>query len=102
MYAAFESQAHLVNPSRIHEVRYEDLVRDPVGEMKRLYDHLELGEFDLLAPKLGAYLKQNDGYRTNTYEVDPELCRRIDDRWGRFMRRYGYCQDEPALVRESS
>ena len=75
MYTAFESQAHLLDPSRIHEVRYEDLVRDPVGEMRRLYEHLDLGEFDLLQPRLDAYLKQNDGYRTNTYEVDPELCR---------------------------
>ena len=101
MYAAFDSQKHHLDPSRLHEVRYEDLVRDPVGEMGKLYEHLNLGEFDMLQPRLDDYLKQNDGYRTNTYEVDPELCRQIDARWGRFMRRYGYCQDEPALARES-
>ncbi len=66
-----------------------------------MYEHLSLGEFDALRPRLDAYLKQNDGYRTNTYEVAPELCRQIDSRWGRFMRRYGYCQEEPALARES-
>jgi hypothetical protein len=100
MYTAFDAQVHLLDRSRIHEVRYEDLVRDPVGEMKRLYDHLDLGEFDQLRPRIDAFLKQNDGYQTNTYSVDPEVCRTIDDRWGPFMRRYGYCKDEPFLVRE--
>ncbi len=102
MYSAFESQKHLLDPSRLHEVRYEDLVRDPVGEMRRLYDHLELGEFETLQPQLAKYLQQNDGYRTNTYEIDAELQREIDRRWGPFMRRYGYCQDEPTLARESA
>jgi omega-hydroxy-beta-dihydromenaquinone-9 sulfotransferase len=101
MYSAFESQKHLLDPSRLHEVRYEDLVRDPVGEMRRLYEHLELGEFEMLQPQLAQYLKQNDGYRTNTYEIDAELQHEIDRRWGPFMRRYGYCP-ESTLARESA
>ena len=48
MYTAFDSQKHLLDPSRLHEVRYEDLVRDPVGEMRKLYEHFDLGEFDML------------------------------------------------------
>ena len=31
----------------------------------------------------------------------PSCAARSTTRWGRFMRRYGYCQDEPALARES-
>ena len=32
-------------------LRYEDLVRDPVAQMRALYDHLGLGGFEELLPK---------------------------------------------------
>ncbi len=102
MYTAFEAQKNLLAPDRLHEVRYEDLVRDPMSEMRQLYDHLALGEFELLEPRLREFCKQNDGYRTNVYSIEDELRGRIDERWGRFMRPYGYCQDEPHLARESA
>jgi hypothetical protein len=100
MYKAFEAQRHLVDPSRIYEVRYEDLVRDQIGEMGKLYEHLELGEFERVLPNLERYVAGVKDYKTNKYEIAPELRSQIDQRWGRFMRRYGYCQ-EPA-ARESA
>jgi hypothetical protein len=101
MYRAFEAQRNLVDPSRIYEVRYEDLVRDQIGEMRKLYEHLDLGEFENVLPQLERYMAGTKDYKTNKYEIAPELRRQIDDRWGRFMRRYGYCQ-ETAAARESA
>ena len=82
MYTAFEAQKHLLAADRLHEVRYEDLVRDPISEMRHLYEHLALGEFELLEPRLQDFCKQNDGYRTNVYSIDDELRGRIDDALG--------------------
>src|SRR5437016_1824027 len=42
MYTKLEQTRSLVHPSRFYELRYEDLVRDPLGEMQALYDHLKL------------------------------------------------------------
>ena len=33
-------------PGRFHELRYEDLVNDPVDELRKVYAGLELGAFD--------------------------------------------------------
>jgi hypothetical protein len=93
MYRAFDAQRALVDPARFHELRYEDLVRDPAGEMRRLYEQLELGDFENLAPQLIQYLSDTKDYKTNRYELPDELRTQIDERWGPFMRRYGYCQD---------
>jgi hypothetical protein len=92
MYDALERDRALVDPARFFEVRYEDLVRDPLGQMQSLYEHLELGEFELLRPKLAAYFADRQDYKTGTYQHEEQLRQRIDDRWGPYMRKYGYCQ----------
>jgi len=92
MYEKFDRDRALVDPSRFFEVRYEDLVRDPIEQMRLLYEHLDLGEFETALPKLRAYFKDREGYRTSTPHISDELRRQIDDRWGKTMRSYGYCQ----------
>jgi hypothetical protein len=90
MYENLEETRHLVEPSRFHEVKYEDLVRDPVGEIRKLYDRLELGGFDEYQPRLEAYLATLKGYETNRYELTDEQRGEIARRWGPVIRRYGY------------
>jgi len=92
MYDAFENQRHLVDADRLIEIRYEDLVADKVGQMRSLYERLSLGEFEKVLPKLEEYLAGVKEYKTNRYQIDPELAARIDQRWGPHMQKYGYCQ----------
>ena len=92
MYEAFQRDRELIDRSRFFEVRYEDLVRDPIEQMRSLYEHLELGEFETALPKLQAYFKDAKDYQTGTYQIPDALREKIDRRWGAYMRRYGYCQ----------
>jgi hypothetical protein len=92
MHAKLEATRHLVDDDHFYQLRYEDLVRDPVREMRALYDHLGLGEFDELRPRLDNYLASVAGYETNRYELKPEMRRRIRQRWGEIIKRYGYDQ----------
>jgi omega-hydroxy-beta-dihydromenaquinone-9 sulfotransferase len=90
MYKKLEEGRRLVEPSRFYELRYEELVQDPLGEMRRLYEHLGLGGFEKVRPRLEEYLAKNKGYRTNKYELAPEVRAEITRRWGDVIRRYGY------------
>src|SRR5262245_40825744 len=72
MYESLEEGRTLVDPSRYHEVRYEDLVRDPMSQMQALYEHLGLGGFDELRPRLKKYLAEHKDYSTNRYQLSPE------------------------------
>ncbi len=96
MYGAFHRDQHLIPESRFFEVRYEDLVRDPIEQMRSLYEHLSLGEFEIARPKLQAYFKDQEDYRTGTYQIPDALREEIDRRWGPHMRQYGYCQQPNA------
>lgn len=90
MYQRLEATRGLVPADRFHELRYEDLVAAPLVEMRKLYERLELGDFDAVLPALERYLEGVKGYRTNRYELEPELEAEITRRWAEPIRRWGY------------
>jgi hypothetical protein len=92
MYEKLEEGRELVHPSRFFELRYEDLVRDPIGQMQALYEQLNLDGFDAYLPRLEAYVNGLSGYETNHYELAPEVRTEITRRWGAVIRRYGYTE----------
>ncbi|HEY7154605.1 MAG TPA: sulfotransferase [Gemmataceae bacterium] len=97
LYARLEQNKHLLAGNRFHEVRYEDLLADPVGQMRLLYERLELEGFERFLPRLKTYLDANSGYKTNRYpELSPELRAEIARRWGHVIQRYGYEGERPA------
>lgn len=94
LYQKIEEDRSLVAPSRFFELRYEDLVDDPIGQLHALYEQLELGDFDRVRPKLEADVARRAGYRTNRYELDDALKAEVERRWGEVIRRYGYGETE--------
>jgi hypothetical protein len=100
LYDRLEQGKRLLRPGRFHELRYEDLTADPVGQMRRLYDALELGGFEEARPHVEEYLAANAGYKTNRYpNLSPQTFAEISRRWGPVIRRYGY--DKGDLSRSS-
>jgi hypothetical protein len=95
MYSAFEAQRDLIDPRRFFEVRYEDLVQDPVSKLRDMYEHLHLGDIGTAMPAIEQYLRTNKDYKRNRFQLDPQIEAEIDRRWGPYMRRYGYCQGAP-------
>jgi len=93
MYRKFEAERSLIPPGRFHELRYEDLVRDPVGQVRAIYEQLDLGDFEQALPALEAYQAEVADYKTNRYEISPELQDEITRHWGDFIRKYGYTRE---------
>lgn len=90
MHQQLQATRSLVPDQRFHELRYEDLVAAPLDEMRKLYDALDLGEFEAVRPALEKYLEGTKDYRTNRYELDPTLEAEITRRWAEPIRQYGY------------
>ncbi len=93
LYEKLEEARPMLNSSRFYELRYEDLVQDPIRQLRTIYDRLELGDFEQVLPKLKQYLAETADYKTNHYELPPELHDAITQRWGHVIRRYGYAGD---------
>lgn len=90
IYDRLEEAKPLIPAGRFHEVRYETLVKDPVGEMRKVYAGIGLDGFDAYRPRLEAYLARNAGYETNRWQL-PETDRdEVSRRWGDIIERLGY------------
>ena len=72
------------------EIRYEDLIRDPLALLEVMYDRLDLGDFAAARPPINEYLDGMRNYETNHYELTAEQRERIRREWGDIIRRYGY------------
>lgn len=88
-----EADRHLIDPARFYEVRYEDLARNPVEQVRAIYTHLNLGGFDRLQPRLERYLATLGTYQPNRHEFSPETTALLTNRWGQFIDRYGYARE---------
>jgi hypothetical protein len=93
MYEKLEEARPILDASRFYELRYEDLVRNPVEQLRAIYEHLELGDFEEVLPRLKLYIADTADYKTNRYELPPELRNTIMQRWGHVIRHYGYACD---------
>jgi hypothetical protein len=91
LYEAFFEERPLIPEGRLHEVSFEALERDPVGELRAVYEALGLPGFEGVAPKLAAFAKAALGYQKNEPTLLPEaLCRRIATAWGHTFEGWGY------------
>jgi omega-hydroxy-beta-dihydromenaquinone-9 sulfotransferase len=93
LYERLEEGKRLVPPGHWHELRYEDLTARPMEEMRRVYEGLNLGDFDRARPGLERYFADHAGYRPNEYPpLPPETVALLRRRWGPVIERYGYDQ----------
>lgn len=90
MYHSFERARRTISRDRLYEIRYEDLVREPIAEMEKVYGHLRLKDFTAARPRLEAYFAARRDYRTNRHEISEDLRAAIAARWSGYIRRYGY------------
>jgi hypothetical protein len=84
LYDAFFEDRHLVRPGRLHEVRFEDVMRDPVGTLRRVYAALTLPAFDRVRPRLQEAVGQEAGPGVEAVpEPEPSLRARVAAAWRR-------------------
>jgi hypothetical protein len=94
LYDRLEKTRDLLDDSHFCEIRYEDLVDDPIGQMRSLYEQLNLGDFEELLPRLEKYLSGVANYETNRYELSAEEREVVKRRWGHIIEKYGYSDEQ--------
>ena len=93
MYEVFQRDRDLIPAEQFSEIRYEDLVKQPLDELRRIYADLQLDGFEEALPALHNHVADWAEYKTNRYVIAPELEKNIEERWGDYARRYGYAKN---------
>jgi omega-hydroxy-beta-dihydromenaquinone-9 sulfotransferase len=86
----YERDRGLIPPGRLVEVKYEDLIRDPIGRLAEIYERLELGDFGRVRESVEQFVAANADYKTNRYSLTDEQRQAVARRWAKFIERYGY------------
>ena len=98
---SYEEDRHLIPKDRLVELRYEDLVKDPLATMRDLYARLDIGDFAAAEPPMQAYLDAQQEHRVSEYEMPKALRHRIVERLGPFIDRFGYRDAVATPARET-
>ena len=89
MSRLLEAGERLPSEAIVH-VRFEELERDPVGQLERIYRSIRLGGYEAARPRIDAYLHSIHGYRRSSYVFSNESVGRVTERWQPFVTRFGY------------
>jgi hypothetical protein len=91
VYDVFFEEKGLIPQDRFHEVRFESLEADPMGQVRRIYEALALPDFQDVEPALRRYVESLTGYKKNRFqEIPAELRTRIAREWQRCFEEWGY------------
>lgn len=98
----FRHSRNLIDNQQLLEIRYEDLVAQPRQTVEKIYQTLELGDFESIAPKIEQYFAKRKDYRANQNPVDDSLKAEIKKRWHQYIDQYGYGDCDVAPQQDSA
>jgi len=90
MYDSFEMDRQTIGDNRIIDVRYEDLVAQPIETLKNIYTQFQIGDFASIADKIAERQNTEKDYRTNQLAMDAETEKMVLHEWHDYAKRYGY------------
>ncbi|MEM6365259.1 MAG: sulfotransferase, partial [Planctomycetota bacterium] len=91
MYDSFHAERDAIDDHHLIDVRYEDLVSDPVRVLEMIYESLRLADFDTVRESLQHWVdSEHQSYQANQHELDPVVEERLRAAWSTYFERYGY------------
>ncbi len=94
MYESYFEQRKNVDQSNLLEIRFEDMVKDPVECLHQVYTSLGLPNFDEAKPAFLASVEQRKSHQINKKKFDNRIKSAIDSRLKRYMQEFGYEAEE--------
>jgi hypothetical protein len=93
----FLADKSLIPKGNLVEVKYEDLDKEPLAQLRKVYETLSLSGFAEAEPAFGTYLDSIKGYQKNVYkQLEDSLIVKVNQNWGFALEALGYKRIEPA------
>lgn len=91
MYEVFFEERILIPKGQFHEVGFEELEKDSIGQVRGIYDALGLPAFNAVEPALRRYAESLTGYERNVFpDLPPYLRQQIAREWQRCFDEWNY------------
>lgn len=90
MFASFRESQATLKAGQLHEIRYEDLIADPLNTLEEVYRELQLGDFGAARPAIQEYLNSLADYRPNQLAQVSSDGVGESEIWQWYRETYGY------------
>jgi omega-hydroxy-beta-dihydromenaquinone-9 sulfotransferase len=92
LYDAYFRERASLRPGQLHEVRLEDIIKNPIRTLSASYEALALPGFDRLRPRLEETVRDDPGLDAGVgaAELEPSLRARVGRAWRRSFETWGY------------
>jgi omega-hydroxy-beta-dihydromenaquinone-9 sulfotransferase len=91
LYDAYFEDTPSIPSGRLHEMSFEELERDPVGQLRLLYEALHLPRFEEALPKIKRYTDSLTHYQKNRFPpLAPDRKSRVAFEWARTFEAWKY------------
>lgn len=89
-YRVYHRDKLLIPEGRLHEVRFEDLEQDPLGEMEKVYSAINLDNWDVLRERIEPQVPALRRYKKNQFRYTRELMDQVYERLQFIFEQHGY------------
>ena len=79
-----------LTPDEFYEIRFEDLEKQPLTEIEKIYCNLRLRGFQSVRGKLESYLASISGYKKNVYDIPDWKRNQLRRIFSPILVEYGY------------
>ncbi len=91
MYEVFFEERENIPAGHFHEVSFEELEQDPIGQVRRVYEALNLPDFAHVESPLKEYVDSIAGYTKNEFpELAAGLREKVASEWRLCFDEWGY------------
>ena len=96
----YQKKKSLIPDGNLLELRFEEFEKNPVEEIRRIYENLLKENFETVKPCFEIYFNTLSDYLKNKYKVKKSDLESVLKEWAPFMALYGY--DVPDDLEEES
>lgn len=90
LMSKYEKDKELIPRENLAEIRYETFEKDPFAEIKRIYEELDLPDFEIVAGDIKNALDKEKKYSKYKYDYDEKTQDKIYEHWGYFINKWNY------------
>ena len=85
---ALEEESQDLPPDQFVELSFEFLQTNPLQELNKVFQQLELPNFEAARPRVERYLATLTDYQQNDYSLDAETRALVEKHWGLLIQRW--------------
>lgn len=90
LYTRLIEDRSLIPEGNLIEIAYDQLIGNELEVLRKVYDQLEIPDWDQFEGVVSPYLAKIKGYKVNKLRIEPELEEYVYDRWRNVYETYGY------------